>query len=203
MASWRTRFSDSGERMYRTGDLVRRTRDGRLEYLGRTDFQVKLRVSADRARGDRDRIARPARDHASSRPSSRTISSSRTWSRARTSMPTRSRPRWPRRWRRTWFRSCSSHSTRSRSMPRASWTGRRCRSRSSRRRHSGPRRHRRRRSWPACSPTSWTWTGWDSTTTSSPWARLQAALARTPARTHDPDTRGARQARPVLSPRQR
>ncbi|NKZ74400.1 AMP-binding protein [Rhodococcus hoagii] len=36
-------FSDSGERMYRTGDLVRRTRDGRLEYLGRTDFQVKLR----------------------------------------------------------------------------------------------------------------------------------------------------------------
>ncbi len=32
-------FSDSGERMYRTGDLVRRTRDGRLEYLGRTDFQ--------------------------------------------------------------------------------------------------------------------------------------------------------------------
>ena len=32
-----------GTRLYRTGDLVRRTRDGNLEYLGRTDFQVKLR----------------------------------------------------------------------------------------------------------------------------------------------------------------
>ncbi|MEV5652285.1 non-ribosomal peptide synthase/polyketide synthase [Nocardia sp. NPDC052254] len=36
-------FGPAGSRMYRTGDLVRRSRGGDLEYLGRSDFQVKLR----------------------------------------------------------------------------------------------------------------------------------------------------------------
>ncbi|WP_454162956.1 non-ribosomal peptide synthetase [Gordonia iterans] len=35
--------SDPGRRLYRTGDLMRRRPDGLLDYLGRTDFQVKVR----------------------------------------------------------------------------------------------------------------------------------------------------------------
>ncbi|MFM1724724.1 amino acid adenylation domain-containing protein [Rhodococcus sp. PAM 2766] len=36
-------YGAPGERMYRTGDLVKLGRSGELEYIGRTDFQVKLR----------------------------------------------------------------------------------------------------------------------------------------------------------------
>ncbi|MBL7256051.1 non-ribosomal peptide synthetase [Paractinoplanes lichenicola] len=36
-------FGPAGAQMYRTGDLVRWDRDGRIEYIGRTDFQVKVR----------------------------------------------------------------------------------------------------------------------------------------------------------------
>ena len=34
---------DASSRLYKTGDLVRYLSDGRIEYLGRVDFQVKLR----------------------------------------------------------------------------------------------------------------------------------------------------------------
>ncbi|HLL45402.1 MAG TPA: amino acid adenylation domain-containing protein, partial [Longimicrobiaceae bacterium] len=36
-------FGEPGARLYRTGDLARWLPDGTLEYLGRTDFQVKVR----------------------------------------------------------------------------------------------------------------------------------------------------------------
>ncbi|WP_036520563.1 amino acid adenylation domain-containing protein, partial [Nocardia sp. 348MFTsu5.1] len=36
-------FDGSGSRLYRTGDVVRWTDEGRLEYVGRSDFQVKIR----------------------------------------------------------------------------------------------------------------------------------------------------------------
>ena len=48
---------ERGSRFYRTGDLGRYLPDGRIEYLGRMDHQVKVERIPDRVGRDRDGIA--------------------------------------------------------------------------------------------------------------------------------------------------
>ncbi|WP_327117754.1 amino acid adenylation domain-containing protein [Nocardia sp. NBC_01730] len=58
-------FGAIGTRMYRTGDLVRRLPDGNLEFLGRTDFQVKLRgLRIELGEIEATFAAHPSIDHA-------------------------------------------------------------------------------------------------------------------------------------------
>ena len=48
-------FGAPGSRLYRTGDLARWNTSGNIEYLGRSDFQVKLRGQRPRTRRGRGR----------------------------------------------------------------------------------------------------------------------------------------------------
>jgi amino acid adenylation domain-containing protein len=59
-------FGASGKKLFRTGDMVRRLADGRLEYLGREDFQVKIRgqridlLQVEQTLGEHPEVARCA-----------------------------------------------------------------------------------------------------------------------------------------------
>ena len=96
-----------GARMYRTGDLVTQNADGTLNYLGRTDFQVKVRGfrielgEIETVLLGIDGVAAGAviarEDETAGRAAGR-----RTSCRRPRSTRTRWRPRWPRRCRRTW-----------------------------------------------------------------------------------------------------
>jgi len=120
----------AGGRLYRTGDLARYRPDGRLDFLGRIDHQVKLRASAS-SRG-RSRLACASipgswrRRWRSTSSRSGTCSWSPTWWATRCRTPpcaTTCEPNCPS----TWCRRRSSAWRRCRSLRTARWIAAACR----------------------------------------------------------------------------
>ncbi|BCN49113.1 hypothetical protein RE9416_24140 [Prescottella equi] len=130
-------FGAPGTRLYRTGDLVRWRKTGHLDYsldyLGRTDFQVKLRgLRIELGEVEATLLSRPGvaqavvvvrRDELVGRRSSGTSSPIRASNSSRRHCGSSSPSRCPR----TWCRRRSWCSTSSRSARPASWIAGRCR----------------------------------------------------------------------------
>ena len=156
-----------GARMYRVMDRVRRRADGELEYLGRTDFQVKVRgyrielgeIEARLAEHPGVRAAgRPGARRRARRPAAgRVLPGGRAGRRGRAEGAPRRAPA-----RSTWCRRRTCGWRRIRSRRTARWTARRCRSRTSPRERTAtwlPGR-RRRRCWPGSGQRRCAWSGW-------------------------------------------
>ena len=176
-----------GERLYKTGDLARWLPDGTLEYLGRLDAQVKIRgqrielAEIEAALGRHPAVLEAAVTMYRGRTRKRVPRAAPCW------RPTSCRgPLALRRRRTSWRRGSAGGCPRAgrrralrrwrpcRGPPAARWTASGCRPPTGRR-GPWPRPTRPRGApWKALSrrsgKRSWAWSGWASTTTSSPWA---------------------------------
>ena len=181
-----------GARIYRTGDLGRMRPDGCLEHLGRTDFQMEVRVTRSRPRRSRAPCSSVRRSRKPRWSRGPTGGASRNSSRI-SSPPAGPRPAWAPsagRWRRHFPTTCcrpsSSSSMRCRSPRPARWIGARF-PRSTRARGCSRRDRRSWRPalrwnarWSRSGRTSCVWTGWESTRGSWTWAGTRCSPRRSP-----------------------